>query len=367
VLDLGYVVPPENENRWTDLLAVLILADPGAAAGPLGLGEIGDRPVRVRREVPAGGHDRVDLLVYVDDVLTTVLEAKVLSGLGHAQLERYSASYPGARSYRLIHPERLLIDPGASSGWTGTSWESILRAFAGSTHSWVRETAEAWLVHTARALPEVDARTRWNAVPAGDNFALAMRARMAWVYRRLAPPQQVTSQLVQSGGSKAWVALVRTPAALAGYDIGAEAETRGARSWPVVGSPEPSAAARVGMWVGLRQPDVVTSANFDWEYLLLLWRQMAPTRGDWVTTRPGLPAPHDRDGWRRIGSPASLGFGFGDREARRSGTCMFGARLELPPDTRLGDVADELQQIADLIARLAAVSAAPSAVTGSGG
>jgi hypothetical protein len=37
---IGFVVPLENENRWTDLLAVLIATDPAAAAGPLGLGSV---------------------------------------------------------------------------------------------------------------------------------------------------------------------------------------------------------------------------------------------------------------------------------------------------------------------------------------
>jgi len=31
-LDIGHLVPLDNENRWTDLLAVLIEADPVSAA-----------------------------------------------------------------------------------------------------------------------------------------------------------------------------------------------------------------------------------------------------------------------------------------------------------------------------------------------
>jgi hypothetical protein len=58
---LGYVVPLENENRWTDLLAVLISTDPSAAAGVLGLGDVSGREVGPAREVPTGGRDRVDL------------------------------------------------------------------------------------------------------------------------------------------------------------------------------------------------------------------------------------------------------------------------------------------------------------------
>jgi len=76
---------------------------------------------------------------------------------------------------------------------------------------------------------------------------------------------------------------------------------------------------------------------------------MAAARSDWVTTRPGLVAAHDRENWKRIGSPASLGFGFGDREAVKRGVCMFGAKFRLPADVRLGELVEELQGTATLI------------------
>jgi hypothetical protein len=80
--DIHLLVPLENENRWTDMLAVLIRNDPAAAAVAFDFGDITGRTVTIRREVPAaGGTDRVDLLIYLDGTLHTVLEAKVLSGL----------------------------------------------------------------------------------------------------------------------------------------------------------------------------------------------------------------------------------------------------------------------------------------------
>ena len=61
----------------------------------LGLPSEPDR-VRVRREVSGGRQSRVDLLVDVDGHLATVVEVKVLSGLGRNQLARYDDAWPTA-------------------------------------------------------------------------------------------------------------------------------------------------------------------------------------------------------------------------------------------------------------------------------
>src|SRR5262249_50453411 len=148
----------------------------------------------------------VDIVVHIDGVLKGVVEAKVLSGLGARQLDRYSSSYPNAVSYLVISPERLPIHPSAADAWRLVSWEFVLARFAQSSNVWVAETATAWLVHLTAALPEISADLRWNALRPGENFALAMRARMSWVYSQLQPPPGVTADIMQSGGSKAWVA-----------------------------------------------------------------------------------------------------------------------------------------------------------------
>jgi hypothetical protein len=50
VRELRFLAPLENENRWTDLLAVLIATDPVAAARQLRLGNI------TGRQVPCAAH-----------------------------------------------------------------------------------------------------------------------------------------------------------------------------------------------------------------------------------------------------------------------------------------------------------------------
>jgi hypothetical protein len=351
---MRFLVPLENENRWTDLLAVLIATDPVAAARPLRLGNITGRQVTVEREVRAGG-ERVDLGVFVDGRLRTVLEAKVLSGLGPSQLARYITAYPGAGSYLLTHPARLVIDPGDGSGWRAISWETLLAAFTKSANPWVAETSAAWLDHLSMTLPRVDARTRWNSLRPDDPIPLVMRARMSWVYSRLKPPRPLVADFMASGGSKAWVARIQMPAPAAGYVVAAEIEDPSARSWPARFDPRgPNPVTGPRVWIGLRQHGVAGSEGFNWDYLAALWPLLRGSRDDWMTTRPGLPAAHDRAAWKRIDAPVGLGYGFGHREATKRGVCMFGGRIRLPADIRLGDLVDELQQVAELLLTMAA-------------
>lgn len=362
VADIGLLVPVENETRWTDLLAVLIATDPAAAAGVLGIGDVADREVTVAREVRAGRKERVDLQIYVDGRVSTVLEAKVLSGLGHQQLARYSAAYPDADAYLLVHPGRLVIDPGAGSGWRPVSWEQLLTAFAASHDGWVAETAAAWLAHLAAALPRVDADTRWNRLDPGDPIPLVMRARLSWVYSHLSLPPPLVADSMGSGGSKAWVARMQMPAPAAGYELAAEVEDTSARGWPARyehGTPNPVAGPRI--WVGLRQHHVAGSEAFDWNNLATLWAVMRESRAEWLMTRPGLPAAHDRAAWKGIGAPAGLGYGFGHREATQRGVCMFGARIALPADIRLGQLVGELEDVGRLLLRLSQTTVRDSA------
>lgn len=143
-LPIGHIVPLANENRWSDLLAVLIESDPGRVAPLLGLGELPHR-VRARREDRATGRDRIDLLLDVDGQLRSVVEVKVLSGLATDQLRRYRAAFPDAGHHIVVFPGPLTIDL-AESGWRGVTWEELLGAFTASGRPWVAETAHAWLV-----------------------------------------------------------------------------------------------------------------------------------------------------------------------------------------------------------------------------
>jgi hypothetical protein len=202
---------------------------------------------------------------------------------------------------------RLVIDPGAGSEWRPISWETLLAPFTRSPNPWVAETSAAWLDHLSTALPIVNARTRWNRLRPGDPIPLVMRARMSWVYSRLKPPAPLVADFMASGGNKAWVARIQMPAPAAGYVVAAEIEDPSGRSWPArfeSNGPNPVTGPRV--WVGLRQHGVDGSEGFNWDYLAALWPLMRSACNDWMATRPGLPAAHDRAAWHRIGAPLGL-------------------------------------------------------------
>jgi hypothetical protein len=78
-MPLRHLVPFDNENQWSNLLAVLIEWDPHVAATAFDWPEA---EVVASREARAEGRDRVDLLVHAGDALVGVIEVKVLSGLG---------------------------------------------------------------------------------------------------------------------------------------------------------------------------------------------------------------------------------------------------------------------------------------------
>jgi hypothetical protein len=350
-------VPLGAENRWSDLLAVLIELDPGSVAGLLGLGDAPQR-VSVQREAPAGRRDRIDLVITVDKEERCVAEAKVLSGLGPRQLQRYRNAFPDVPHHVLISLERLPIDAPSSSGWRSVYWEDLLRAMTGSTNAWVAETASAWLSYADQVVPRLSAETRWNDLTHGEGFVVAMRARMAWVYRQLRPPPAVEHDLVSSSAGQSWVARLYTPARKPGYWVYVEAEEKlSVRAYPkYAGDPNWGSVRGPSVKVCLMQEDVRTSAGFDWEYLHSFWPAMQAARQDWVTTPANPKAAHDRAAWKRMiaaGGPPHLGIGFGESQAKQRGQCMFGARFQLPADATLSMIAAELGSTTQLLLDLA--------------
>lgn len=220
---IRHLVPLGAENRWSDLLAALIETDPHPVAGLLGLGD-SPHQVVVEREAAAGGRHRIDLVITVDTAKRCVAEAKVLSGLGLNQLQRYREAHPAVSHHVLISLERLPIDVPTSSGWRSVHWEDLLRAMVDSRIPWVAETASAWLSYVDQAMPQLSAGTRWNDLRPGEDFVIAMRARVAWVYRQLRPSPAVEHDLVSSSAGRSWVARLYTLAQTPGYWVYAEAE-----------------------------------------------------------------------------------------------------------------------------------------------
>ncbi len=350
-----HLVPLDIENRWSDLLAVLIERDPHAASVAFGWP---DEPVTVTREAQGEGKDRIDLVVHGSGTQVGVIEAKVLSGLGPRQLERYQRAMPHAQRFAVIFPKRLPVT--VVGDWLPATWESVLDTFSHSAVPWVAETAKAWCEYLEAAMPPVGADTVWNEFSAGQDFVLAMRARSSWVYGELHPPESVELKILPSSSGVSWVVKMSTPAAAPGYSIVVEFEEKWPnRSWPILApSPAPDVKGP-SVRVCLAMTDVDTSADFDWEYLHALWPVMAAARTDWVTTSARPRAAHDRAGYDRIvaaGAPRYLGIGFGHAQTSKSRECMFGARLQLAADITLGELASVMRKLVPLLLTLAAIS-----------
>lgn len=364
VRSLAHLVPVGNETGWSNLLAVLIETDPSCVAGLFGWADGAE--LRVEREVKVDRRDRLDLLVHADGKLATVVEVKVLSGFGPSQLQRYREARPEAARFVVLYPGRLAVDMHRYEDWDGVTWEAVLTALAASTNRWVAETATAWRQHLDRAVPAVDSATRWNALNEGEDFKVAMRARMSWVFEQLNPPAPLDYDLVGSSAGVSWVARIWAEAAAEGYWVLAEAEERlNVRAYPKTVTATSVAPLGPTLRIFLEQTGVDTSRGFDWDYLHSLWPLMNAERGNWVRNPPAFKSQHDRAGWQGIvakGAPAYLGIGYGEGQTRRSRSCMFGARFQLDADVTLGEVAAALNGTADLLKRMSVV-APPTATT----
>lgn len=367
--DLSFVIPAANETRWSDLLASLISTDPAPISG-----FVGAEPDTVRREAVVPGNvarksDRLDLLLQRDGKQLAVIEAKVLADLGPKQLARYEVAFPDADAYLVLHLAGLPLSLRAAPRWRSLTWESVLSAYTESAHPWVSATARAWADQLGDLVPRVGAETVWNDVPDdAAGFELALRARVAWLASRMDAWCSLDHAFEMSSGGGAWVAAIRSEPLHAGHRVIAEIqEGLAAQEW----RQDPARPFRTrlrgpSLLVGLGQFDVSTSADFDWPLLRRLFLGRVVDRAgavvdgrQWLTTAASRPDPTDRANWRAsvaAGAPKWLGKGYGMATSRRHGVCAFGARIQIAPDSTLGEIDTELQRIQVLVEDMSAAA-----------
>nr|MDT0659103.1 PD-(D/E)XK nuclease family protein [Micromonospora sp. DSM 115978] len=357
---IGFALPLDSENRWSDLLAMLVATDPRPLCELAGTDVDDPEKLLVRREVAIGSGNRLDIVVEHDGKPLIVIEVKVLAGLGRNQLKRYREAEPTAEAYLVVYPQRLVVDVAAAAPWRGLSWEEILGAYAGSTNAWVATCATAWLSHLDKSLPKVAANTGWDQLDAGENFILAMRARMSWIHGQLDPPSPIEHDMIGSAKGVSWVVRLLTDAHVEGYRVLVEVEERlPVQNFPKHADKSWQQPFGPSIKVCLLQRNVKTSATFNWDYLLAMWPVMQKSRPDWVPNAPRPKAEHDIDGYRRMvdaGGPRFLGIGFGEAQAKMSGACMFGAKVHLAPTVKLYEVVKTLEDMYQLIVEMAAVA-----------
>ena len=249
----------------------------------------------------------------------------------------------------------------SKSRWKGTTWETVLLAFTHSTVSWVSDTATEWLDYLVAALPRVGPDTYWDGTNDASIFRIAMRARSAWIFNHLETPPPMEAQFLQSGAGVSWVVKLTAPSIVTGYLVAFEMEERLAvYDWKKIDIDKSIKIKGPSVKVSLEQLNVSSSSNFDWDLLLRLWRVMEQ-RGDieWAQASARPKAAHDRDGWASIveqGAPPFLGTGFGDAQAGKSGSCLFGARFQLKPDITLSELLNTLQGLFPLLHSLSEVA-----------
>ncbi|MVA74490.1 hypothetical protein GC722_00340 [Auraticoccus sp. F435] len=358
---MRHLLSLNNENDWSNVLASLMESDPVITRAVLGLTEGG--PLVVRREVTSGPN-RPDLVVgTADGTVLAVIEVKILSGLGKQQLERYEETitkegWDGARTV-LLTLGRLPLHLPADSPWLQLFWEKVLAAYAESADVWVSTFARAALNHLSTALPAVSADLRWCSLGAGEDFALALRARQAWVFGAVGEPAVGEKRLHPASGGRSWVTTLRIPTGREGYEVIVEVqEDLPVRLWPRAATDGERVAPKgPSVRICLLQGGVTTSAGFDWDWLLRLWQEhMSKVDKPWVTNPPNLKSAHDRAGRQGIldkGAPPFLGIGYGDRQTQLTGECLFGARYLLG-DVTLRDVAEDLNETTAMAVQMAA-------------
>jgi hypothetical protein len=363
LLDLRFLLSINSENAWSDLLATLMDADQATTRRVLGIS--GGDPLTVRREVAKSRarnlSDRPDLVIGSGGRTAAVIEVKLLAGLGHEQLERYHAyvDEPDRADCRFVAVslQHLRLDTGHAAAWDNRTWEELLAPYAASPVPWVATTAAAWLRHIASQVPAVDGATVWNETGALDIY-LALRLRSAYLYDNVDVPAGSSASIQEIGSGGLYVAIVDAPVPGTGYTVRWEA-TEHLPTQDVGKLTDGSGLRGIEVRFFLVQQQVTSSRDFDWDHLHLLWHDHLAAE-DWIDWR--RHPPRKRHAWevagvarlQELGSPAFLGYGFGEGQARLSGEVQFGARFVLPPTTTLAAAADVLSRVARLGSRMAA-------------
>jgi hypothetical protein len=152
-----------------------------------------------------------------------------------------------------------VLDISGIPSWRGLTWEDVLTAYASSNHQWVADTARAWLNHLDEAVPSVGPGTIWNDLRSGEDFVIALRARMSWLFSRL-QSSGVSCDLESSTNGKSWIVVLRAATPVPGYEIMVEVEEYlEPRYYPKYVAPEEPEACGPTAKVCLAQVGVTTS------------------------------------------------------------------------------------------------------------
>lgn len=350
------LTPIDSESKWVSLLATCLALSPSVLESLLGA-EC-SRVKKVHCEYQSridGNKDRAD--IYIESMAADVIiECKVLSAINPSQLERYETSFPDAKYRVVVSPQRIRPPVDIRPGWIYLTWEELFERIAVNPNPWLTSTVEMWSESLKRQLPDVQGSTPWNLVGPDEPFILAMRARVVWIAHSLVGSETVKPRFGQSSKGVSWTTGFDTSAGRDGYRLVLDLEEQ----LPVQQFPFKSTDSRrllkgPAIRIFLLQEGVSTSREFDWDHLARLWPTLESSGYEW-SGAPKPRAQHDKAGLERMrslhGVPKFVGIGYGNAQAKLSGSCMFGVKRALNPSLTLSEIADEVNSMKDLLVRL---------------
>lgn len=366
---IRFLVPPNNEGNWSDLLAAMIETDPEPIKQILGINDevafqvVREWTVRWTDENDRNRTDRADIVLKStkDDVLA-VIEVKVLAPIGPNQLGRYAQSIT-ARKYQIIQLRNFEV-PITHPLWRTVTWEQVLQDYSSSVITWVAETARAWLVQMALLVPNIDGSVVWRDVRDGSAGDIDLRARGAWLHSQMANWCSIDFGFSHTDGGRSWVVEMEQATRLSDCSVAIEMdEGLPVKQWNGVEGAPPRAERLKGptVLIGVLQREIESAHSFDWALISKLFT-------DHVLDNQG--SPRDGRAWRKGSAQRSQltdwvryvrdsdrvpnWIGQGYNMSSKYNWCLFGARFDLSPDLTLKEVDSELRRTEGLIQTLAA-------------
>lgn len=354
-VDLVFLLPYTNENRWSDLLATLIQSDPGPLVS-LGLLAEGDLEggIRVTRERSVDredwGRDRIDIEVRSarKDTPLIAIECKVLSDLGPNQLDRYSKTHAA--------PTQVLLSLGhrhygsdVLKVWRSLLWRDVIDAFARSSSEWVRHTAEAWSSYLSSE-DALDETLRWDEALADSGNAIHdLQRKAAYLCAHVDNGFFLGSS--NAGGKPLLVWRTEVPGRPGTY-VMAEVEDAWSRGTFRLEDGRIEGVGGVVAFFGIRREyeDAESDTSYDVDDLTTLWNVIKANEKtiEWSHYRPGKKIEADQrqfdELWAKGALPLYMGKGY-----RGGDYCEYGLKTKrVGAGQTLRDISNLLSRLGDL-------------------
>lgn len=322
---IRHLTPMGNENRWSDLLALLIELDPGSGTRIFDLRVADALEVR-REEVRDSTEDRADLAVRnASGSLETVIECKVGANVDVWQLARYTERWPDSRRFALVTLFDVTGLIGEVARWTALTWRTVFEGFASSEVPTAAQLGSLGLQRLEQELGGCTGDTRWDSAGHSD------WSKLGWLFERCQHPgfHSLVLGLSTTGAPLLCVDTESHDGYCFSIELqDAQIHRSGPRKGPV---------ARL-MLVNC---GVDTSDAFDWRRLAALQNMIEELALPWKSGA-GHRSESERHQRDAAGVPGWMSYGYGEKQARKWGWCGFGPAWHLAANAPLAEIAELL-------------------------